>query len=340
MLIDSARITVRAGSGGNGCVAFRREKYVPHGGPAGGDGGRGGNVVLLVNHNFNTLLHLHNRRLIHAENGRNGLGSNKTGAAGADIVIDVPPGTVVYDADSRETLADLTGESERFVIARGGRGGRGNARFSSSTNRVPRRADDGQPGEEQDLDLELKLMADLGLVGLPNAGKSTLLSRLSAARPKIADYPFTTLEPYLGVVQAPGDDFRTLVMADIPGLIEGAHEGAGLGIQFLRHIERCRAIVHLIDLSEEESSIEERATTIREELSRYGQGLEGKPWILVGTKLDMVSERDPVVATLSDIAASFGVEYRAISAITGEGLPRLMTALFDLSSAESVEIDF
>lgn len=243
MLIDSARITVRAGNGGNGCVSFRREKFVPHGGPNGGDGGRGGDVIFVVNPNLNTLLSLHSRSLVAAERGRNGLGSNKTGAGGRTATVDVPPGTVVREAGTGETLGDLTQAGQQLVVAHGGRGGRGNARFATSTNRAPRRADDGQLGQERILECELKLIADLGLVGLPNAGKSTLLSRISAARPKVADYPFTTLEPHLGVVKAPGEDYRTLVLADIPGLIEGAHEGAGLGAQFLRHIERCRALV-------------------------------------------------------------------------------------------------
>jgi GTP-binding protein len=261
MLVDSVRITVRAGDGGNGCVSFRREKYVPRGGPDGGDGGRGGNVVLVVDKGLNTLLHLHNRRLVRAERGQHGRGSNKTGAGGEDVRLQVPPGTVVRDASTAEVLGDLVENGQEMVVAKGGRGGRGNTRFASSTNRVPRTAEDGGQGEELELELELKLLADVGLVGLPNAGKSTLLSRLSAARPKIADYPFTTVEPYLGVVSPADDDLRTLVMADIPGLIEGAHEGAGLGIQFLRHVERCPVLLHLVDLASP-SPLDERVDTM------------------------------------------------------------------------------
>jgi GTP-binding protein len=337
MLIDSARITVRAGRGGNGCVAFRREKFVPRGGPSGGDGGHGGDVSLRVNHNYNTLLHLHNRSLIRAGNGEHGLGSNKTGACGADIVVDVPPGTVVCDAGSGAVLGDLTADSDTLVVAHGGRGGRGNAHFATSTNRAPRRAEGGEPGEEKVLELELKLMADVGLVGLPNAGKSTLLSRLSAARPKIAEYPFTTLEPHLGVVQAAAGDFRTLVMADIPGIIEGAHDGAGLGIRFLRHIERCRVLVHLVDLSATEPGLGPRIEMIREELTRYDAQLGRKPWILVGTKLDAVMDRDGATAMLAEIAATYGVASSVLSAITGEGLRPLVTALFDLVRSSSGE---
>ena len=334
MLIDSARITVSAGDGGNGCVSFRREKFVPHGGPNGGDGGRGGDVTLVVNPNLNTLLSLYHKSLVAAERGRNGLGSNKTGAGGKSTDVDVPPGTVVRDAKTGETLGDLTEAGQRLTVAQGGRGGRGNARFTSATNRAPRRADNGQPGQERILEFELKLIADLGLVGLPNAGKSTLLSRISAARPKVADYPFTTLEPYLGVVKAPGDDYRTLVLADIPGLIEGAHDGAGLGAQFLRHIERCRALVHLVDLSMVDPPPGDRVTMIRDELLAHSSDLADRRWILVGTKLDAVEDRDQALIDLAAVGSTFNVDTHAISAVTGEGVKEMLYLLFDLTGEE------
>ena len=327
MLVDSVRITVRAGSGGNGCVSFRREKFVPRGGPNGGDGGRGGSVILVVEEGINTLLHLHHRRLVRADRGEHGRGSNKTGAGGDDVRLQVPPGTIVRKASSGEPMGDLVESGQELVVAQGGRGGRGNTRFSSSTNRVPRKAEDGAPGEELDLDLELKLLADVGLVGRPNAGKSTLLSRLSAARPKIADYPFTTLEPHLGVVSAPDDALSTLVMADIPGIIEGASEGAGLGTQFLRHVERCPVLAHLVDLASEEP-LAERIDTIRGELEAHPAPLEMRPWLLVGTKLDAVADREASLAELESAAASEGVEFIAISAVTGEGVDRLLGRLF------------
>jgi GTP-binding protein len=329
MLVDSVRITVSAGDGGNGCVSFRREKFVPRGGPNGGDGGRGGNVILVVEEGLNTLLHLHNRRQVRAERGQHGRGSNKTGAGGEDVRLHVPPGTVVRDAKNGEVLGDLVEHGQEMVVATGGRGGRGNTRFATSTNRVPRTAENGAEGEELDLDLELKLLADVGLVGLPNAGKSTLLARLSAARPKVADYPFTTLEPHLGVVSPPGDDLRTLVMADIPGIIEGAHDGAGLGLQFLRHVERCPVLVHLVDLASD-SPLGERVDTIRGELEAHTAPLEDRPWILVGTKLDAMADREAGLSELAATAKANGVRSTAISAVTGEGIDRLVGTLFDL----------
>lgn len=329
MLIDSARIKVRAGDGGNGCVSFRREKFVPRGGPNGGDGGRGGDVVLVVDEGLNTLLHLYHRRLVKADRGEHGRGSNKTGAGSADAVLAVPPGTVVRNAETGEVLGDLVEPGQRLVVAHGGRGGRGNARFASSTNRVPREAEDGEPGEELELDFELKMLADVGLVGLPNAGKSTLLSRLSAARPKVAGYPFTTVEPHLGVVASPDDELRTIVMADLPGLIEGAHQGAGLGIQFLRHVERCPVLVQLVDLASEES-LEARIDTIRGELEAHEAQLESRPWVLVGTKLDAVAERERVLAELETVGAGYGVQWTAISAVTGEGVDQLVRLLLEL----------
>lgn len=333
MLVDQARITVFAGDGGRGCVSFRREKFIPRGGPNGGDGGRGGDVVLRVQRNLNTLLHIHNRRLIRAAGGANGGGSNKTGAGGADTVIMVPPGTIVRDLETAEVLGDLVADGDELVVARGGRGGRGNARFASATNRTPRQAEDGGVGDKRELELELKLLADVGLVGLPNAGKSTLLARLSAARPKIADYPFTTLEPHLGVVQAPNDEYSTLVMADIPGLIEGAHQGAGLGVQFLRHVERCRALAHLVDLSSEDP-IDDRIETIRGELAAFATPLDGRPWLLVGTKTDSVADLSASAADLGRVAAEYGVPSCMISAVTGDGIRRLLGLLFGLVAAD------
>ena len=302
---------------------------MPKGGPDGGDGGRGGSVVLVVDEGLNTLLHLHHRRHVRAERGQHGRGSNQTGASGADARLQVPPGTIVRKAETGELLGDLLEHGQARVVAQGGRGGRGNARFTSSVNRAPRRADDGGTGEEFDLDLELKLLADVGLVGLPNAGKSTLLSRVSAARPKIADYPFTTVEPHLGVVTAPHDDYRTLVMADIPGIIEGAHQGAGLGTQFLRHVERCPALLHLVDLSSEESIVE-RIDTIRSALAAHPVSLELRPWLLVGTKIDAVSDRDESLARLGAVASDHGVASYVISAVTGEGVKEMLTKLFEL----------
>ncbi len=329
MLVDQARITVHAGDGGNGCVAFRREKFVPRGGPNGGDGGRGGDVVLRVQRNLSTLLHIHNQRIIRADRGTHGLGSNKTGAGGDDAVITVPPGTIVRDFTSGEILGDLIENGDEMVVATGGRGGRGNARFSSATNRTPRKAEPGAKGQVRELELELKLLADVGLVGLPNAGKSTLLSRLSAARPKVADYPFTTLEPHLGVVQAPNDEFSSLVMADIPGLIEGAHQGAGLGVQFLKHVERCRVLTHLVDLSSDED-IAERVDTIRGELAAYETPLDARPWLLVGTKTDAAANLGQAKSELEEVAADYGVDTCTISAVTGDGISQLLGRLFAL----------
>ncbi len=329
MLIDSVRITVRAGAGGNGCVSFRREKYVPRGGPNGGDGGRGGSVILEVDEGLNTLLHLHHRRLVKADNGQNGRGSNKTGAGSDDTVLRVPPGTVVRNSETGELIGDLVAPGQRLVVANGGRGGRGNARFASAVNRAPREAEEGEPGEEFVLELELKLLADVGLVGLPNAGKSTLLSRLSAARPKVADYPFTTIEPHLGVVASPDDELRTLVMADLPGLIEGAHQGAGLGTQFLKHVERCPVLVQLVDLADGDA-VKAGVDTIRGELEAHEAPLESRPWVLVGTKLDSVADRERSLADLAAVAAGYGVRSTAISAVTGEGVDPLVRLLLEL----------
>jgi GTP-binding protein len=273
MFYDQAKIYVKSGDGGDGCVAFRREKFVPHGGPAGGDGGKGGDVVLEVNPHLNTLYRFSRKRHFKAKRGEHGRGKNRIGANGADVIVEVPPGTVVRDADTGELLADLTEPGQRFVAARGGRGGRGNSRFASATNQAPRMAEGGEPGEERWLALELKLLADVGLVGLPNAGKSTLLAAVSAARPKIAPYPFTTLQPNLGVVVL--DDYTSMVLADIPGLIEGASQGAGLGHEFLRHIERTRLLIHLLDGAGEDPL--EAFDTINAELAAFDERLAARP---------------------------------------------------------------
>ncbi|MBM3739238.1 MAG: GTPase ObgE [Acidobacteria bacterium] len=325
MFIDEATILVKAGDGGNGILAFRREKFVPKGGPSGGDGGRGGNVVLAASEHYNTLLHLRYNPEHRAARGRHGEGSNKTGRTGASAEVPVPVGTVVYDADSGDLIHDFTRHGEKFVVAEGGRGGRGNARFASSTHQAPTEHEDGKPGESRRLRLELKLLADVGLVGFPNAGKSTLISRISAARPKIADYPFTTLEPNLGVVRL--DDHRTFVVADIPGLIEGAHEGAGLGIRFLRHIERTRVLVHLVDMSELTGrNPSDDFKVVLKELAAFSPALAAKPMIVAASKMDVMQDPKPV-ENLKRMAKRRGLPFAAISAVTGAGIPELLNLL-------------
>jgi len=325
MFIDEARILVKAGDGGNGCLAFRREKYVPRGGPSGGDGGRGGDVFLVSTEHQNTLIQFRFNPEHKAQRGRHGEGSNCTGAEGYSIDLQVPVGTVVYDESTGERLHDFTAPGERFLVARGGRGGKGNARFATSTHQAPTEHTPGQPGDERRLRLELKLLADVGLVGFPNAGKSTLISRISAARPKIADYPFTTLEPQLGVVSL--DDYRSFVVADIPGLIEGAHLGHGLGTQFLRHIERTRLLAHLVDVSD--STGREPAhdfETVMAELASFSEDLAAKPMIVVATKMD--AAQDPArVESLRQIAAERGLAFYEISSVTGQGLDELRYAM-------------
>jgi GTP-binding protein len=316
---------VKAGDGGNGCLAFRREKYVPRGGPSGGDGGRGGDVFLVSSEHQNTLLQFRFNPEHKAQRGRHGEGSNRTGAEGHSIELEVPVGTVVYDEATGERLYDFTKAGERFLAARGGRGGKGNARFATSTHQAPTEHEPGKPGEERRLRLELKLLADVGLVGFPNAGKSTLISRISAARPKIADYPFTTLEPQLGVVAM--DDYRSFVVADIPGLIEGAHLGHGLGTQFLRHIERTRLLAHLVDVSDASGRepAEDFATVMRE-LASFSEELAAKPMILVATKMD--AAQDPArVESLRKVAEERGLAFFKISSVTGEGLEELRYAM-------------
>ena len=324
MFIDEVRIRVKAGDGGNGCLAFRREKYVPRGGPSGGDGGRGGDVILVASEHQNTLLHLRFNPEHTAERGRHGEGSNRTGREGASIDVPLPVGTIVYDADSGEVLHDFTKSGERFLVARGGRGGRGNQHFATPTHQAPTEHEPGRPGEERHLRLELKLLADVGLVGFPNAGKSTLISRISAARPKIADYPFTTLEPNLGVVSA---DDSTFVVADIPGLIEGAHLGHGLGIQFLRHIERTRLLVHLVDVSE--ASGRDPADDFRivlEELASFSQALAAKPMFVAVSKIDAAQDPERV-ASLRAAAVAKGLPFYEISSVTGQGVEGLKYAM-------------
>lgn len=324
MFIDKAIIYVKAGDGGNGCVAFRREKYVPRGGPSGGDGGRGGDVILVSSQHYNTLLHLRFNPEHKAERGRHGEGSNRTGRDGASVEVPVPVGVLVYDADTGELLHDFTEPGQRCVVARGGRGGRGNARFATSTHQAPREHEPGQPGEERRLRLELKLLADAGLVGFPNAGKSTLISRISAARPKIADYPFTTLEPHLGVVRL--DDQRSFVVADIPGLIEGAHLGHGLGTRFLRHIERTRLLLHLVDVSEASGRdpVEDFHVVVHE-LASFSPDLAAKPMFVVATKLDAAQNPQRLEA-LKTLAARRQLPFFAISSVTGEGIEMLKRA--------------
>ncbi len=325
--VDEVKLEVIAGNGGNGAASFRREKFVPFGGPDGGDGGDGGSVYLEATEQMSTLLDLRYRRRYRAGNGRPGGGKQKTGARGDDVVVPVPVGTVVKDADTGDLLADLTSAGQRVRVARGGRGGRGNLRFVSSTNRAPTRADPGEPGEERRLHLELKLLADVGLIGYPNAGKSTLISRVSAARPKIADYPFTTLVPNLGVVRV--DDARSFVIADIPGLIEGASQGAGLGHRFLRHVERTKLLLHLVSV--EEIDLESpiiRYDKINAELRGYGGALTEKQQVVVLTKIDLVAEREQVLAPVIAAFQERGLIVRAVSSVTGEGLREL---IFDVA---------
>ncbi len=327
MFIDLAEIYVRAGKGGPGCISFRREKFVPKGGPDGGDGGRGGNVILVTDSSVTTLLDLTGRHHWIADNGRPGSGQNRTGRSGEDLLVRVPPGTLIYDRDSGRLLKDLNEPDMHVVIANGGRGGQGNAKFATARRQTPRYAQPGEDSEERWLRLELKLIADVGLVGLPNAGKSTLLSRLSAARPKIADYPFTTLEPQLGIVDLSG--FRRFVMADIPGLIEGAHKGQGLGDDFLRHIERTRVIVHLIDVHplDGDPTPAEAYRIIRNELQQYSELLAAKPELVVANKIDQADNLDAVDELRSALP---GVPIKAISGVTGAGLTVLAERLWDM----------
>jgi len=336
MFVDEAKILVKAGDGGNGCVAFRREKYVPRGGPSGGDGGNGGSVYLEANPNDNTLLRYRYNREFKADRGRHGEGSNCTGVSGDDMILKVPVGTLVFDSDNTELLADLKQAGQRVLVAHGGRGGRGNQHFAKPWHQAPREKEEGQAGEERHLRLELKLLADVGLVGFPNAGKSSLISVISAARPKIANYPFTTLEPNLGVVNADGGTGghgtelgRTFVVADLPGLIEGASEGAGLGMRFLRHVERTRLLMHLVDTSDMAEMDPVKAYEVIEgELHAFSDALTRKPRVVVATKLDATTDRAKL-DELKNFCATRGLAFHAISAATGEGVKELVRATAD-----------
>jgi GTPase len=325
LFIDEVNILVKGGDGGNGILAFRREKYVPRGGPSGGDGGHGGDVVMVATQHHNTLLHFRFNPEHKAQRGRHGEGSNKKGHDGHSIELAAPVGTVVYDLETGEKLHDFTTPGDRFVVAKGGRGGRGNARFATSTHQAPTEHEDGKPGEEKRLHLELKLLADVGLVGFPNAGKSTLISRISAAKPKIADYPFTTLIPNLGVVSV--DDGKSFVVADIPGLIEGAHEGHGLGIQFLRHVERTHLLAHLVDVSENTGRDPANDfQVVMNELASFSEELAEKPMIVVATKIDAAQDPERIAA-VRKIARKHKMPFFKISAVTGEGLTALKRAM-------------
>ena len=325
MFIDRVKIRIEGGHGGNGVTAFRREKFVPRGGPSGGDGGRGGDVWIVGDASLNTLLHLRFNPLHIAGRGMHGEGSNRSGKEGADVIVRVPVGTQVFDPRTNELLFDCDTDGQRWLAAHGGRGGFGNAHFASSTNRAPRYHQEGSEGEESELQLELKLLADVGLLGYPNAGKSTFISTVSAARPKIADYPFTTLEPHLGVVDL--GDFRTFVIADIPGLIEGAHEGHGLGDRFLRHVERTKLLLHLVDMS----SVSGRDPVtdyevINRELAAYDLQLATRPQIVVATKIDALDEPERL-EKLRERARKDERKFFAISSVTGEGVRELINAV-------------
>jgi GTPase len=328
MFIDEARIRVKAGDGGNGCMAFRREKFVPRGGPSGGDGGHGGDVVMESSERHNTLVHFRFNPEHKAERGRHGEGSNCTGRDGDTMILKVPVGTALYDEETGDLIHDFAHPDERIVVARGGRGGRGNQHFATPTHQAPREHEAGRPGEERSYRLELKLLADAGLVGYPNVGKSTLISRLSAARPKIADYPFTTLEPNLGVVtvgDAPHEE--SFVVADIPGLIEGASQGAGLGVQFLRHIERTRVLVHMVDVSDgsgRESPVDD-FKVIQGELASFGHGLDEKPMMVVASKADVANPEK--LKKLQAMAKRRKLPFYAISAVSGPGVDALKYAI-------------
>jgi len=325
MFIDEAEIYVEGGRGGDGCVSFRREKFVPHGGPDGGDGGDGGGVYVQVDENLNTLMDFAGHHHWRAGNGRRGGGKNMTGRRGRDVTIRVPPGTLIYDKATNLLIKDLVAPGQNVCVAPGGRGGRGNKAFASSTDQTPRRAQDGRPGRHRELGLQLKLIADVGLVGMPNAGKSTLLSRVSSARPKIADYPFTTRSPFLGIADL--RDHRRLVIADIPGLIEGAHEGTGLGDEFLRHIERTTILIHLLDILPSRGDVYEHYAVVRGELEKYSPTLAGKSEIVVANKMDLTGSElayDRLRARLADRCVL------AVSAVTGLGVEGMLEQVFQL----------
>ena len=321
MFVDTAKIRVQAGCGGDGCLSFRREKFVPKGGPDGGDGGRGGHVIFQATSSLNTLMNFRYQPLLRAKRGQAGMGSKKHGANGDDLLLEVPLGTIVRDFETGEIIVDLAEEGVEVIIAQGGRGGLGNERFKSSTNRSPRRTTRGKVGEERLLELELKLLADVGLIGMPNAGKSTLISRISESKPKIADYPFTTLQPNLGVVDL--SDYRSCVVADIPGLIPGASEGKGLGLQFLRHVERCELLLHLVDTSLPPERGLSDFDAVSHELSRFSPLLAKKRRMAVLTKMDVTESREHVLKLRAGLLAR-GVETHDISAVSGFGLDELL----------------
>jgi GTP-binding protein len=323
--VDEVKIHVKAGDGGRGCLSFRREKFIPRGGPDGGDGGDGGDIVFQVDEGLGTLLDLRYKVHYKAERGAHGMGKNRHGKSGAELLVRVPPGVLIYDQETGDLLADLKQRGQRFVAARGGKGGRGNARFATSTNRAPRHVQPGLPGEERWLRLELKLLADVGLVGMPNAGKSTLIAAVSAARPKIADYPFTTLVPNLGVVKY--GSFQSFVMADIPGLIEGASEGHGLGTRFLRHIERTDLFLHLVDLSDlQPGDALERFDAINQELGKHNPLLLEKPQLVVLSKADLTEVRDRI-EQVRPFFEQRGYRILVVSAVTGQGVPELVATV-------------
>ena len=317
--VDKVKIEVKAGDGGNGCVAFRREKYVPRGGPSGGDGGKGGDVIFVADPNMKTLLDFKYKKRLEAERGQHGSGNKKAGRSGKDLIVKVPVGTVIKDAKTGKIIADLTQPGQKVVVAKGGKGGRGNAAFASPTCQAPDWAEEGEKGEEKVLELELKLIADVGLVGMPNAGKSTFLSVVTKAKPKIADYPFTTLTPNLGVASIDGYSF---VIADIPGLIEGASQGKGLGLEFLRHVERCKILLHLVDISDYEDPIE-KVEKINKELEKYSPKLAKKKQILVATKLDALWDENRL-EKLREYAKKKAIPFFAISSVTKKGIEDLL----------------
>ena len=330
MFIDYAEINISAGKGGDGAVTFRREKYVPKGGPSGGNGGDGGNVILEAHHNLSTLLDFRYKKNYKAENGEIGGNSRKDGKNGKDVIIKVPVGTIVKDADSEKVLFDLNEDGMRVIAAKGGRGGKGNSNFATPTNQAPRYAETGRPGEDKNIVLELKLIADVGLVGFPNAGKSTLISAISAARPKIADYPFTTLEPNLGIVQY--KDYQSFTVADIPGIIEGAHQGKGLGLKFLRHIERTKVLVFLIDITSEDYANDYKV--LQNELKSYSKKLAQKPKLLVLSKSDLVEESE-INKLLKKKIKNLENRFHIISAVTGTGIGKLLDLLWDMIEKEN-----
>ncbi len=338
MFVDTAKIRVQAGRGGDGCLSFRREKFVPKGGPDGGDGGRGGHVVLKTTSSLNTLTHFRFQPFLRAKKGQAGMGSNKHGADGEDLLLEVPLGTIVRDSETSEVVVDLSEEGLEVIIAQGGRGGLGNEHFKSSTNRAPRRTTKGKAGEERLLELELKLLADVGLIGMPNAGKSTLISRISESKPKIADYPFTTLQPNLGVVSL--GDYNSCVVADIPGLIPGASEGKGLGLEFLRHVERCELLLHLVDASLPPERGLSDFDAVTYELSAFSPQLAKKYRVAVLTKMDVTESRGHFVKLRNGIMTR-GVEVHAISAVSGLGLDELLGKMSQmLRQLRELENDF